>query len=608
MTAVSSVYVMGSLTRRGPDGFVSDRSDVDLLLVLAESCHTPGGRVKACRDLLPFVLSLEQKLSNLIGRRCEADTEILSVLVLTPFELHSAIHPTANDFLTKVRVLDPKHPDAKPFALPEAGTHPLGPGFAGPMASIKLAIKRRKLFMAVNSQGRRAIEEPEDPGHRIGKVLGQAAARLQAFLLGSEERPDVAYNVHQGRLYLRQLAYELPPQGEELDEILARVPPVPEDGSDWAIEDSPELQIFLGEILVDKAQELIVTAQDERWLDQREYLHVVSKGDPLYLGSLNLRCQLFPAELWHGDRKRHLFKDVVEPSDRRIELRRFDAKLPTGLLTTLVEEVYAEMRSLDPSSGDDVRRRHEELSFVQGKLSLGSQPYPRLVGLPWLERWQQGPEVDLVVPIAESYYGVALVEEKKIDMPTARQLRRTYVLNSLAVRVLLLHTVDGQLHAEFHRRKGHYNATYASAWDVGAAGYIDSLLHVDPESAGRVSPWVAARAELREELNLRNEMLPYREGFFFLGIGRNTPTGQVDVLGYCRSGMPIPLNREPTKGVSEYGRCIFDPRNVARFVAAKRKWVPTALLTLILCLEALGHSREEIETAFGDIEAIDLDP
>lgn len=275
-----------------------------------------------------------------------------------------------------------------------------------------------------------------------------------------------------------------------------------------------------------------------------------------------------------------------------------------------MDEIHAEVRSIDPSTGGDAKRRYEEITFVKEKLSLGSQPYPRLLGLPWLRRRPSCREVDLVVPIAESYYGLALIEEKRIDLPLARQLRRSYVMNSLAVRVFLLNMVDGQLYAEFHRRKGHFNATYASAWDVGAAGYIDSLTHEDPESANRVSPWVAARAELREELDLRNEVLPYREGFFFLGLGRNIPTGQVDVLGFCKSSMPIPFDREPTTGVSEYGRCLFDPRNVAEFVAAKRKWVPTALLTLILCLEAQGHSRNEIEIAFGGIagEALDLKP
>ena len=38
--SVSSVYVIGSVIRKGSGGFVPKRSDVDLLLVLSESSDT----------------------------------------------------------------------------------------------------------------------------------------------------------------------------------------------------------------------------------------------------------------------------------------------------------------------------------------------------------------------------------------------------------------------------------------------------------------------------------------------------------------------------------------------------------------------------------------
>ena len=88
----------------------------------------------------------------------------------------------------------------------------------------------------------------------------------------------------------------------------------------------------------------------------------------------------------------------------------------------------------------------------------------------------------LVVTVGPSRYGLALIEEKKLNLPSAVTLRSMCVLNSLAVRVALVYEMDGHLWVECHQRKGGANATYKDAWDVSAAGYIDPCNeeHLDP--------------------------------------------------------------------------------------------------------------------------------
>ena len=47
-----------------------------------------------------------------------------------------------------------------------------------------------------------------------------------------------------------------------------------------------------------------------------------------------------------------------------------------------------------------------------------------------------------------------------------------------------------------------------------------------------------------------------------------------------------------------YDRCRLEPESVAHFVAEKRYWVPTAVLTLVLTLEAFGYSLDFIDQVF----------
>lgn len=86
-------------------------------------------------------------------------------------------------------------------------------------------------------------------------------------------------------------------------------------------------------------------------------------------------------------------------------------------------------------------------------------------------------------------------------------------------------------------------------------------------------------------------------------MGRTDPTGQLDLLGYCIALDPLDPNRLPTVRVSAYDRCERNPRSVARFVGEKRWWVPTAVLTLALTLEAFVYSKDSVDEAFGQFIA-----
>ena len=105
------------------------------------------------------------------------------------------------------------------------------------------------------------------------------------------------------------------------------------------------------------------------------------------------------------------------------------------------------------------------------------------------------------------------------------------------------------------------------------------------------------------------ECLPHRDHYFFFGVGRNDPTGQLDLLGYCLAVEPPEANRSPTARVQMYDRCRLEPEAVAQFVAEKRRWVPTALLTFVLTLEAFGYPKDLIDKAFAQwIGKVVFDP
>jgi hypothetical protein len=333
----------------------------------------------------------------------------------------------------------------------------------------------------------------------------------------------------------------------------------------------------------------------------REQLFLrVARGPSLKLGDLDLKCKVFPESLWSVDRPRHTFLDDEE-AECNIQLKRSHTSLPHNLLETLVREL--EERTSQFRTGQTVlsKREIKLLTEIHWRLTLqGSNAYPRLVALPRLTSKKGSGEV-LEIDIGPSRYGIALVEERGLSLPTAVALRSRFILNSLAVRVALVYEHERQNWVEFHQRKGGPNATYKRAWDVSAAGYVDPIRHRDPENPAKVSPWQAAAHELAEELGIPLVEFPYRDNYHFFGVGRNDPTGQLDLLAYYASPFVPDPTRPPTPRVSQFGRCRLDPESVASFIGSNKYWVPTAILTLILTLEAFGFTRDRIRESFAPL-------
>ena len=342
--------------------------------------------------------------------------------------------------------------------------------------------------------------------------------------------------------------------------------------------------------------------------DEQEFVRTTIGSDRL--GSLDLRCRLLPSALWTVPRRadRVFFDDRSNEKANTVELMWIDRRLPPSSQDALVRELKEAIHSKDTqrySAAElgncvDVLRRLE---------TEGNTAYPRVIALPELIATERG-EV-LSIFIGPNQFGVALVAERRIPLPTVVELRTHFVLNSLAVRVAVVYEENAEVFIEFHQRKAGRNATWPHAWDVGAAGYIDPAPwphgHRDPEDHSRISPWRACAAEITEELNVPSWQLPNRERYHFYGLARNDLTGQLDILGTCILSQAPNPDRVPSDKVSRYGRCKLTPEDVARFVATQRRWVPTAILTLVLVLEYFGFSRAQIVEAFEEHkESIDL--
>jgi len=284
-----------------------------------------------------------------------------------------------------------------------------------------------------------------------------------------------------------------------------------------------------------------------------------------------------------------------------------DAPLPDETLGDLVREIQGVIKDPDrtekfsPTELEHFREAHRMLT------KEGNNEYLRLVGPP--EVFSRDNVKILCVPIAPSRYGIALVEERRFVLPTAVKLRQTRILNSLGVRVAVIYPKDGVEWVEFHQRRGKTNSLYKEAWDVGAAGYIDLERHKDTEPPNCISVWRASALEIEEELNIPQWELQFREHYRYFGVGRNDLTGQVDVLGVCRLANSPDPNRKVKSRVTRYDRCLLEPEPVADFVCEQKYWVPSALLTLILLLQAEGFTSSRIEAAFARCAGnVDLDP
>jgi nucleoside phosphorylase len=337
---------------------------------------------------------------------------------------------------------------------------------------------------------------------------------------------------------------------------------------------------------------------------EAEFLQLLSAGESLRLRELDLRCRLFPHNLWEADRRERAYQDNREkPTRLEIDYLK-DAHLPDDALVTLsrlmteIRMKISEHRAGRMSLGT---RELRDLMFTERQLKReGSNPYPRLVATP--EPFDIGNEKLLRITLGPSRYGISLIRERNLALPTAQSLRLRYVLNSLAVRVAVVHEAETDKRViEFHQRSKS-NGTYALAWDVGAAGYINSTDHLDPSDNKRISPWQTCVEEIETELKIPSHLLPHRDQYRFFGVGMNEPTGQLDLLALCHiTEAKIPLRIPDGDRVIAYDACALTPEVLASFVRSKRKWVPTALLTMVFVLQYFGFSTARIEQAFSPL-------
>ena len=619
------LYLFGSLVYKGGQQFVPESdSDVDLLVRLAGDVVAPIQFVQACDSLLTRKRELEQKLARVIGS--PGSKPRVSAVVVSRFELEQGIHKDGklfffadSDFLD---LLDPSK-SAVPLTRRE-GDIALQPTYLYALSAIQRAQKIRNKFLAVGPFGECGIEA-WDGSDAVPKDLMRAAAHLRYF---AEDLKDKSNNdLNLGLEYLHSLVQRWGKKGSEYAQLAEWLTVRRGGRGPRALPLLAMPHLLLSEILGQDAVERLrqrltrrpsipVVATDPALTDEAGFL--ARARDPLLtlkLGKLDLGSKLFPTHLWDAERSQNLY--VYHPeSDRRVELVWVPSALPPNLLSGLVSELEAKLGSLPPdadgSASDQSPRLRRELDEVYRRLTEeGSNPYLRLAGNP--TTLTEDDRVTLQVPIGPSRYGVALITEKNLMLPTAQLLSWQHILNSLAVRVAYIFTdTDGRKWIEFQERQQRENATYSGAWDVSAAGYIDPQRHEDPREPGLVSPWRACASELQEELRIPRAELLHRDHYYFLGVGRNDPTGQLDLLAYYLGSYVPDTGRKPSAFVCSYDRCPFEPESVAAFVRSKRHWVPTALLTLVLALEASDHpkySMQRIEDAFAICaNALDLSP
>jgi len=616
--AVEGAYLFGSVLKA--DRFVPGRSDVDLLLILSPSLRTPLQRAAIFGELLEHKKQLEAKLETTLGERRDRKP-IVSVLLLTPFERDNAIHKGRDHrFFSTTTFLDLGQPREGERQLGSAAAELFRLLYPGLIPTVQRAQDYRNRLLSIDARGTRprgVADTWDDKEEALPKEMCRAAAPLRYFERSLTD--DSEFDQVFGLEYIFQLATRWSDEANEYRQL-----------KEWLIIRagaralrtalSPEMQLLLWEILAHQAEVLITRREAKRLSDaaitplglesERAFLEEVARPS-LRIGGRSIECKLLPASLWIEDRRNHLYLDDPE-AERRIELRMSDRSLPGNTLDSLVQEIEEALKQHAPDSFPRDATERERLSEVHDRLTReGSNAYPRVVALPRLETPSAvpgRPEL-LVVNLGPSRYGVALVEERRLTLPTAIHLRSRHVLNSLAVRVAYIYQRAGAYWVECHQRKGGPNATYKDSWDVGAAGYVDPGRHKDPLDESRISPWQAAGAEIAEELAIPPHQLPHRDHYLFFGMGRNDPTGQLDLLGYCLATNPPDPNRLPTARVSAYDRCELNPMSVARFIMEKQRWVPTAVLTLALTLEAFNYAKDDIDKAFRpSIRDVLLDP
>ena len=348
--------------------------------------------------------------------------------------------------------------------------------------------------------------------------------------------------------------------------------------------------------------------------EERLFLEELSKPS-LVFGGVELNTKLVPTRLWDAPLTDNIYRDDPEEENRkdgrRIRLDWTDARLPEDLLVQLILEMKETIDAYERGRGTSTltRKQYQALDDTYKRITQErSNPYPRPVAVPEIIDGDYGRLFRIL--LGEGKYGVALVEERKLALPAALEARQKHVLHSLALRVAYLYKVNvrDEIHMmEFQQRQPGPHATWPGAWDVGGAGYFDPENHADPRDRTRVSPWKGCMDEISKELGIPGGELPHRDRCHFFGLANDQPTGHIILIGYCVGGYAPARNRPRTALVNDYDRCRLTPEDVADLILEKHKWVPAALLTSILTLEAFGFSRERIETAFARLAGqIDL--
>jgi len=328
-------------------------------------------------------------------------------------------------------------------------------------------------------------------------------------------------------------------------------------------------------------------------INDRGLVQQFKAGEPLHFARIDLKCKMFPNEFWVDDwygqkREESIFRDEGE-AQNQIRIMKPDAGPPVSR-----EQLLRELEHVAVESSND-EHRAQAVSVLK-RLTSGQNAYPRLAG-PIEVKDLEGIRT-LLLTVADSTYGLALVAEKNLPIASLEKLRQLN-LNSLAVRIAYTYRDKDNRYCLFQQRRKEENATYEEAWDVAAAGYIDPSRH---EQLGHLSPWLAAARELEEEPRIRREYLPYPDNYEFFGVVRNEDSGQLDILGECKGIFYADwATHEHGLTVERLEACELSSASIAAFIRRKEWWVPTAILTTILVLEG-NFSRTEIEQAFAEAE------
>jgi hypothetical protein len=371
-----------------------------------------------------------------------------------------------------------------------------------------------------------------------------------------------------------------------------------------------------------RAGEVFIRPQEEPFETEAQlFLEELAKPS-LVFGGFELNTKLIPTFLWDRPLKDNIYHDdpeeVNRPDGRLIRLDWTDARLPEHLLAQLVHEMDVEITKYEDAGAqsDLTKKQYDNIKDTLKRITEGrSNPYPRPIAMPEIIDSDYGRLFR--IRLGEGKFGVALVEERKLALNAALEARTKHILHSLALRVAYLYKenpTDNIYMAALQQRKPGPNSSWPLAWDCGGAGYFDPANHVDEQDPPRISPCQGAADEIAKELAIPKFELSNRDSFHFFGLANDEPTGHINLIGYCVGGYKPDPNRPKTAYVHDYARCRFTPEDVANFILAKRRWVPAALLTLILTLEAayegkIHFTRDRIEEAFSRLAGqLDLSP